>query len=245
VSPPAAAHTQPARADQPASGVDPGFADALTARRRAVRAAVARAMAASAAIPQFTVFAELDLAALDRDRAGRGWTTLLVRAFATALRGHPALNATWSEQGPQRHRDVGLAVAVDTPVGLLAPVLRDPDQRPLAEVDGELRRLVQRARSGRLAAAELAGATTTVSNLGGFGVNSFQALLTPPHATVLSVGRIGPRPVALAGGGLAARVGCTVGLTVDHRVADGADAARLLADLADLAATPARLLDGH
>jgi pyruvate dehydrogenase E2 component (dihydrolipoamide acetyltransferase) len=224
--------------------VEPGFAGALAVRRRSVRAAVARVMAASAAVPQFTVFAELDLAAADRDRAGIGWTTLLVRAYAVVLRAHPELTAIWAEDGPRDQPDLGIAIAADTPVGLLAPVLRDPDRRPLADLDAALRRLVGQARAGRLGAEDLAGATATVSNLGGFGVTAFQALLTPPQPSVLSVGRIGPRPVALPGGGLVARVGCTVGLTVDHRVADGADAGRLLADLADLLAAPARLLGG-
>jgi pyruvate dehydrogenase E2 component (dihydrolipoamide acetyltransferase) len=243
VSPPAAHAGQPAApGDEPAAELDPGFADALAARRRSVRAAVARVMTASAAVPQFTVFGTLDLAALAVARAGLGWTALLVRAFATVLREHAELNATWSDTGPRPHQHVGVALAVDTPVGLLAPVLTDPDHRPLDELDSAVRRSAERARSGRLQPADLDGATTTVSNLGGFGVDAFSALLTPPQATVLSLGRIGPRPAVLAGGGLTARIGCTVGLTVDHRAADGADAARLLAELADLTASPARLL---
>jgi pyruvate dehydrogenase E2 component (dihydrolipoamide acetyltransferase) len=243
VTPPAAHAGQPAaNGGGPAAELDPGFADALAARRRSVRAVVARVMTASAAVPQFTVFGTLDLAALAVARAGLGWTALLVRAFATVLREHAELNATWSDTGPRPYQHVGVALAVDTPVGLLAPVLTDPDRCPPDELDSAVRRSAERARSGRLQPADLDGATTTVSNLGGFGVDAFAALLTPPQATVLSLGRIGPRPAVLAGGGLAARIGCTVGLTVDHRAADGADAARLLADLADLTASPARLL---
>jgi pyruvate dehydrogenase E2 component (dihydrolipoamide acetyltransferase) len=241
-----AATNPPAAPPAAGSGVDPGFADALTARRRSVRAAVARAMTASAAVPQFTVFRTLDLTALEHARATItvGWTTLLVRAFARVLREHPELNAVWTADGPQPQPDIGVALAVDTPVGLLAPVLPAPDRAAPAELDSQLRRLAERARAGRLRPSDLDGATTTVSNLGGLGVESFQALLTPPQATILSLGRIGPQPRVMPGGGIAARTSCTVGLTVDHRAADGADAARLLADLAELTGAPDRLLAG-
>jgi len=237
---------EPAATTAPSSGVDPGFADALAARRRSVRAAVARVMTASAAVPQFTVFSTLDLAALDQARAAIrvGWTTLLIRAFATVLRQHPELNANWGPDGPREQPEITVALAVDTPVGLLAPVLPAPDRGSLSELDRAVRRVAERARTGRLRPSDLDGATTTVSNLGGFGVDSFQALLTPPQATILSLGRIGPQPRVLPGGGLAARVSCTVGLTVDHRAADGADAARLLAELAELTAAPDQLLGG-
>lgn len=243
---PAPAESPPAESPPPGSGIDPGFADALAARRRSVRAAVARAMTASAAVPQFTVFGTLDLAGLEHARATIrvGWTALLIRAFARVLREHPELTATWTADGPQPQPDIGVALAVDTPVGLLAPVLPAPDRASLAELDSQVRRLAERARAGRLRPSDLDGATTTVSNLGGLGVESFQALLTPPQATILSLGRIGPQPRVLPGGGIAARTSCTVGLTVDHRAADGADAARLLADLAELTSAPDRLLAG-
>jgi pyruvate dehydrogenase E2 component (dihydrolipoamide acetyltransferase) len=100
---------------------------------------------------------------------------------------------------------------------------------------------VDRARSGRLSGDELAGATTTLSNLGGFGVAAFQALLTPPQATALSLGAVEQRPV-VRHGGIAIRTRCTAGLTVDHRIVDGADAARLLATLREVVADPSRLL---
>jgi pyruvate dehydrogenase E2 component (dihydrolipoamide acetyltransferase) len=222
--------------------VEPGFADVLAARRRSVRAAVNRAMTQSATVPQFTVFTDLDLEPLAAARGRLGWTALLVRALATVLRDAPVLNALSTADGVREQEHVGVALAADTPVGLLAPVVRDPDRMPVADLDTAVRRAVEKARSGRLSAADLDGATVTVSNLGGWGVGSFQALLTPPQAAVLSVGAIGPRPVVTADGGLAARTTCTVGLTVDHRAADGADAARLLADLRELVADPHRLL---
>lgn len=243
-----AAQLQPAsRAESSRNGgaaTDPGFADALAPRRRAIRAAVARTMTASAAIPQFTIFAELDLEAVNQIRRGVGWTTLLIRGLARALRAHPHINAGWNDAAGEPmapHEDVGIALAIDSAVGLLAPVIRDPDRLSLPDLDALVRATVDRARTGRLAASDIRGATSTLSNLGGFGVPSFTSLLTPPQATALSVGAITPRPVVV-GGGMAVRLGTTVGLTIDHRPVDGADGARLLADLRDLFHHPDQLL---
>ncbi|GAA3837107.1 dihydrolipoamide acetyltransferase family protein [Amycolatopsis tucumanensis] len=195
------------------------------APRRSPRAVIARRMSASAQVPQFVVYRDLDVPA-------RGdWTTVFLRALAGALRRHPELNAEWADGDVRRHDHVGVALAVDTGRGLLAPVLRDPDlDDGLAE---RVRDLVRRARAGKLTLAEMSGGTTTLSNLGGFGVDAFHALLSPPQATALAVGRVQEKVVPVPGGiGLSLR--CTVGLTVDHRVGDGADAARLLASVQEL-----------
>lgn len=252
-APPAAPASPPAAAapPKPAPAVagadestDPGFADLLAGRRRSIRTAVARTMTASAAVPQFTVFAEIDLEAASRVRNRIGWTTLLVRGLARALRGHPAVNAGWDEaaNAPAAPNDVvGVSLAVESAVGLLAPVVRDPDLLPIDEQDALIRATIAKARTGKLSAADLRGGTTTLSNLGGFGVPSFTSLLTPPQATALSVGAISQRPV-IVNGGLSIRLGTTVGLTLDHRPVDGADGARLLADLQELFAHPEKLL---
>ncbi|MFD4250106.1 dihydrolipoamide acetyltransferase family protein [Amycolatopsis thermoflava] len=193
--------------------------------RRSPRAVIARRMSASAQVPQFVVYRDLEVPA-----AG-DWTTVFLRALAGALRRHPELNAEWADGDVRRHDHVGVALAVDTGRGLLAPVLRDPDlDDGLAE---RVRDLVRRARAGKLTLAEMSGGTTTLSNLGGFGVDAFHALLSPPQATALAVGRVQEKVVPVPGGiGLSLR--CTVGLTVDHRVGDGADAARLLASVQEL-----------
>lgn len=233
-------------ADQPkpSGGIDPGYADELTARRRSIRATVARTMTRSALVPQFTVFAELNLDPLDRARGRIGWTTLLLRALARALRNEPRAASGWNEAsgaaGPAPEQ-IAVALAVDSAVGLLAPVVRDPDQATVADLDATIRTLVERTRTGRLSKADLDGATTTLSNLGGFGVPSFTALLTPPQSSALSVGVIGLRPVVI-GSGLALRLGTTIGLTVDHRTVDGADAARVLNEISALVRDPDRLL---
>ncbi|WP_199430206.1 dihydrolipoamide acetyltransferase family protein [Qaidamihabitans albus] len=198
------------------------------------RAVVARRMSASAGIPQFVLYRDVDLEAADTARRGHGWTAVLTAVLATALRRHPELNATWTEGRPRRREHVGVAIAVDTERGLLAPVLTDPDRSALGELAGRIGDVVSRARAGRLELAELsATATTTLSNLGGFGVESFQALLTPPQATALSVGTVAPKAVPVPGG-IGVRLRCTLGLSVDHRVADGAAGARLLATVQEL-----------
>ncbi len=248
---PAAAEPTPAPAPAPAaaptpaaSDADPGFAAALAPRRKAIRTAIARTMTASAAVPQFAVFADLDLEAVNPLRNRTGWTTLLLRALSIGLRRHPHINAGWDESAnaPAAEKDtVGVALAVDSAVGLLAPVIRDADRLSVQDLDATVRATVDRARTGRLSGADIQGATTTLSNLGGQGVPSFTSLLTPPQATALSVGAIALRPV-MVGGGLAIRLGTTVGLTIDHRAVDGADGARLLADIQELFRNPDSLL---
>ena len=247
-TPPAPAPAAPPAAPAPAAptpgDTDPGFADLLAGRRKAIRTAVARTMSTSAAVPQFTVFAEIDLEAAARARNGIGWTTLLVRGLARALRGHPAVNCGWdtATNTPAAHNDVvGVSLAVESAVGLLAPVVRDPDLLPIDEQDALVRATIAKARTGKLSGADLQGGPTTLSNLGGFGVPSFTSLLTPPQATALSVGAISQRPVVV-NGGLQIRLGTTVGLTLDHRPVDGADGARLLNDLQELFAHPEKLL---
>ena len=229
----------------PSGDGDPGCADALAPRRKAIRSAVARTMIASATVPQFTVFAELDLEAAARIRGRIGWTTLLMRALARSIRTYPQVNAGWDDNAnaPAAPKDsVGVALAADTAIGLLAPVIRDPDLLPLEEQDALIRATIAKARAGKLTGADLQGGTTTLSNLGGFGVPSFTSLLTPPQATSLSAGAISERPMVVRGG-LTARLGVTVGLTIDHRPIDGADGARVLADMRELFRNPERLLD--
>lgn len=211
----------------------PAAAKAPSAKRTAlVRARVAAKMTESAAVPQFTVWRDLVLDEANGRRNGVSWTTVLLSSYAASLRGIPELLCRWDgsaavESGPP---SVGLAVA--TPYGLLAPVIPEPDATDPAELDRRIRGIVETARGGRVDAAYLQVANAMLSNLGGLGVDRFQALVTPPQASVLSVGSIMQRPVAVAGGvGTALTV--VVGLTIDHRVADGAHAAQLLAALAD------------
>lgn len=198
-------------------------------------------MTESASVPQFTAYADLDLQSLAAARGRIGWTSVLVYAVARTLREHPVLNSLWRDDESVPSDHVGIALAVDTPIGLVAPVVLDPDLMPIEEIDSTVRRTIDLARGGRLNGDALTGATFTLSNLGGFGVRAFQALVTPPQVAAISVGAIGEHPVGV-NGAIAVRTMCSVGLTVDHRAADGADAGRFLADLSALLGAPSQLL---
>ncbi|HET8613876.1 MAG TPA: dihydrolipoamide acetyltransferase family protein [Actinomycetales bacterium] len=240
----------PATSWQPAPRAVPAPPSPLTppqrlragsARSRSVRASVAKAMTASAAVPQFTVWRDLELEAVDAARAGISWTTLLLRGYAMALREVPALMGRWDGEEPQPVHDLGIGLAVDTPDGLLLPVFAEPDRVPLEQLDADVRATSAAAKGGKVDAAHLLPAVATLSNLGGLGVDRFQALVTPPQASIIAAGAVSRRPVAVPGGlGLGLRV--TVGLSVDHRVADGADGARLLEALSQAFTQPLRLL---
>lgn len=239
VAPPSTVTSAPVAAPQPSAATPHEPVDPK--RKAAVRERVAAVMATSATIPQFTVYRDLDLEPLAVARGAVSWNTLLIRALARTVRVNPALNGIYGPDGFVAAENVGVAVAIDTAVGLLAPTVTDADLIDVEEFDAEMRALIARARTGKLDAKYLAPASTALSNLGSLGVERFNAMLTPPQVSALSVGTVTRRPVAHHGG-IALRITCTVGLTVDHRALDGADAARALATLADLTANPAALL---
>jgi pyruvate dehydrogenase E2 component (dihydrolipoamide acetyltransferase) len=196
-------------------------------RRAAIRGAVARKMTPTALIPQFTVWREIELDAADAQRRGLSWTTVLLRAYAGALREVPELLSRWEDDRPTEAGPPSIALAVATDRGLLVPTFAEPDLGNASDVDAEIRAVVRAAHTGKLDPAYMGIANGSLSNLGGMGVDRFQALLTPPQASVLSLGTIRRRPVAVPGGvGLALTV--EAGITVDHRVADGAHGAELL-----------------
>ena len=199
---------------------------------------VARTMEPSALIPQFTVWRDVDLSAANAKRNGLSWNTLLLRSYARALREVPELLSRWEDGGPVDSGPPAVAVAVATDRGLLVPVISEPDVRPTVELDAELKQVFAEAQRGKVSPSHLAPANGSLSSLGSLGVDRFQALITPPQASVLSVGTIKQRPVAVPGGvGLALTV--TLGLTIDHRVADGSHAALLLeAIVRDLGGAP-------
>jgi pyruvate dehydrogenase E2 component (dihydrolipoamide acetyltransferase) len=197
-----------------------------------IRRVVARRMTESAqTIPAVTLHRDAAFAALLRRRQelavppGRGPAidAMLAAVVARALVTHDLLNGSWVDEPPavEVHPARHIAIAVDTPHGLVAVVLRDADTQPIAELDRRLVEMVGRARSGKLSLEDVTDATFTITNLGGLGVASFTPIITPPQAAVLGVGAAAPdgdRRAALS-------------LTFDHRIVDGADAARFLADI--------------
>ena len=166
----------------------------------------------------------------------------IIKGMALALQQVPAANASWSEAGMLRHRhsDVGVAVAIEG--GLFTPVIRHAELKTLGEISNEMKDLAERARKKRLAPHEYQGGTTSISNLGMFGIKSFDAVINPPHATILAVGAGEKRPVVAASGQIevATIMSCT--LSCDHRVVDGALGAELLNAFKQLMEDPVRML---
>ncbi len=165
----------------------------------------------------------------------------IIKAMALALQEVPAANATWTEAGMLRHKysDVGVAVAIDG--GLFTPVIRHAEMKSLSEISNEMRDLAERARKRRLAPHEYQGGTTSISNLGMYGIKNFDAVINPPHATILAVGAAERRPV-VSGESLEAATVMNVTLSCDHRVVDGATGAALLGAFRAFMEDPVRML---
>jgi len=153
----------------------------------------------------------------------------IIKAMAMALQTLPAANASWTDQGILRHRtsDIAVAVALEGG-GLHTPVIRDAEIKSLSEISNEMRDLAARARSKRLAPHEYQGGSTTISNLGMYGIDRFDAVINPPQASILAVGRGEKRPI-VKDDALKIATMMSVTLSVDHRVIDGALGAELLA----------------
>ncbi|MGE0629266.1 MAG: pyruvate dehydrogenase complex dihydrolipoamide acetyltransferase [Hyphomicrobiaceae bacterium] len=166
----------------------------------------------------------------------------IIKALALALQQVPAANATWTEAGMLRHRhsDVGVAVAIEG--GLFTPVIRHAELKTLGEISNEMKDLAQRARNRRLAPHEYQGGSTSISNLGMYGIKSFDAVINPPHATILAVGAGEKQPVVGANGQIEAATIMSCTLSCDHRVVDGALGAELLNAFKQLIEDPVRML---
>jgi pyruvate dehydrogenase E2 component (dihydrolipoamide acetyltransferase) len=165
------------------------------------------------------------------------YTDLLVKAAALALRRHPRLNAKVLGQQIHLLPDIHIGVAVALEDGLIVPVVRDVDRKPLKTIARENRELAERARSGKLGPADVTGGTFTVTNLGTFGIDTFTPIINPPEAAILGVGRIVER-IGRRNADLVWQQMMTLSLTFDHRVVDGAPAAAFLQTLRELLESP-------
>jgi pyruvate dehydrogenase E2 component (dihydrolipoamide acetyltransferase) len=168
-------------------------------------------------------------------------TDILVKLSAVALKMHPEVNSRWEDDRILTSDEVHIGIAVDTPQALLVPVLRSVTRLTLRQVAVRSRDLIERARGRKIAVAELQGGTFTVTNLGMFGVDAFTPLLNPPQAAILGVGRI-TREAAVVDEHIVPRDRLTLSLTFDHRIIDGAPAARFLDSLSKLISNPAPAL---
>jgi pyruvate dehydrogenase E2 component (dihydrolipoamide acetyltransferase) len=201
-------------------------------------------------VPHFFLSRDVDASRLnswrDAARAKPGGekithTDLLVKICAEALRRHPRVNASWRDGGIVPAESVNVAIAVATDDGLVVPVVHDADTLELRTIAARRREIAEAARGGRLKPTDVQGGTFTVSNLGMYGVDAFQAIVNAPQAAILAVGRITQRPWA-EHGELVVRPVLTLTLSFDHRVVDGARGAEFLDTLASLVEEPAGLV---
>jgi len=219
----------------------------MSAVRRATSASMARSWAT---VPHVTQFDDADITLLEKMRrdfnqrpeaAGRKLTVtaVAVKTIALALRRFPELNASIdSEADAVIYKDyVSIGVAVDTERGLLVPVIRDADTKRLVQVVEDLADLAERARSKRIKPDEMQGATFTVTNLGGLGTTHFSPIVNWPEVAILGVGRAETRPV-MQDGRFAPRLILPLSLSYDHRLIDGANAARFLRWVAEALGQP-------
>ena len=218
----------------------PGPAAGELVPMKGVRAVIAERMARSHdETAPISLFAEADATAFVELREqlkqafaeelgfSIGYNDLLAYIVARCLREYPYMNIRLEEGGIRHLPDVNIGMAVDSERGLLVPVLRDADQKTVKELAIEFRELVGRAREGRAQPDDLSGGTFTITNLGMYGIDYFTAMINLPEAAILSVGRIRQEP-AVVEGEIAIRSRMGLGLTADHRIVDGAPAARFL-----------------
>ncbi|NPV85100.1 MAG: 2-oxo acid dehydrogenase subunit E2 [Anaerolineae bacterium] len=214
-----------------------------------LRAVIAERLSASwRERPQVTLVTEIDATDLVSARSqiqletGKklSYNAFFMAAVARALYEHPYVNAHLEKDGLCRMEAIHIGIAVDTPRGLMVPVVRDVDHKGLLEIDDELKRLAANALEGRSTPDELSGGTFTITNLGQFGIDAFTPIINPPEAAILGVGRISPRPFVF-NGQLAVRETVTLSLSFDHRLLDGAPAARFLQRVSQLLERPVLL----
>jgi pyruvate dehydrogenase E2 component (dihydrolipoamide acetyltransferase) len=242
---PAAASYKPAPAAAPSyAPVQPGTVQPLTT----LQSAVVRNMNASLSVPTYHVGYTITTTELDKlykqvKSKGVTMTALLAKAVAVALQKHPLLNAAFTDQGIAYKGDINVAVAVAMDDGgLITPVLPRADQMDIYSLSRHWKSLVERARAKQLQPEEYSTGTFTISNLGMFGVDRFDAILPPGTGAILAIGASIPTVVATPDGAIAVRSQMQVNITCDHRVIYGAHAAQFLKDLAKLIETNAQSL---
>ena len=203
-------------------------------------------------VPHFFLQREVDATALNAARATHSaavqaaggtkltHTDILIALIAKTLARHPRTNASWIDGGIRLNHEVNISLAMAIDDGVVAPVIHNANALGLAEITKGRVDHIERARSNRLRPADLSGGTFTISNLGMFHIDSFCGIITPPQAAILAVGQIVDRVVAHEGS-IALRPMMTMTISCDHRVLDGAKAARFLHDLAEAILQPSDL----
>jgi len=215
-----------------------------------IRKTIAKRMQESKqTVPHFYVTVEIDMEPVIAFReqlntiseSKISFTDILVKTAALTLMNHPGINATYLGNTLRQFGEAHVAVAVALDDGLVTPVLRNCEQKTIPQLNTELHDLVERARNRKLKPEEYQGATFTISNLGMFGVEDFVAIINPPEGAILAIGSIVEKPVVQKGQIVIGRT-MKVTLSSDHRIIDGALAARFLQDFKKLMENPAALM---
>jgi pyruvate dehydrogenase E2 component (dihydrolipoamide acetyltransferase) len=196
--------------------------------------------------PHFYISMDMDMTEVERQRRERkergekeipSINDFIVYATARVLRDFPSLNAAYTEQGLELFSDINIGMAVALEDGLIVPVIRNADRLSLDQLAQKSRELVEKAQKKKLFPLDYEGGTFTVSNLGMFGVDNFVAIINPPQAAILAVGQVAPRVVP-DGQKVAIRSMMTITLSADHRMTDGAIAAKFLGGVKKLLENP-------
>ncbi len=243
--------TRAASAAGPAPQDKSGKGDVRVLELTATQSTIARRMVESATtIPTFTISTDIDVSLVAALRSGAraegddapSLNDFVIKAVARALSEFPRFNASYVDGKVECYSRINVGVAVATDDALLVPVVFDADQKSLAEIAADTKRLAEAARSRTLAPDDLHHGTFTVSNLGMFGVRSFTAIIDPPQVGILAVGGARREPFEDGTDHVGFRDAMTVNLTCDHRVVYGADGAEFLSRLRELLERPLLLL---
>ena len=239
-APPQVPVFHPVPADQP-------FADVPLTQ---IRKTIARRLAQSLGpVPTFYLTIEVDMERVAEAREalnglGEGkvsFNDIIVKAVALSLRQHPACNAWWQDDHIRYWNEVHVSMAVAIEEGLITPVIRHADQKGLRQIAAESKDLAARARSRKLAPEEYTGGTFSVSNLGMLDIEEFTAIINPPEAGIIAIGRMTEKPV-VHDGQIAARKRMRLTMSCDHRVIDGATGAQFLRTLKGMLENPLALV---
>lgn len=166
---------------------------------------------------------------------------MIIKALALGLRDNPQSNVSWSEENMIQHKHCDVGVAVSIPGGLITPIVRRAEEKPLSVIAGEMKDLAARARERKLKPQEYQGGSTAVSNLGMFGIKNFSAVINPPQATILAVGG-GEKRAIVKDGELKVATIMSVTLSTDHRAVDGVLGAQLLGSFKQYIENPISML---
>lgn len=213
-----------------------------------------RLLASKTQVPHFYLHVEVDVGELlqlrlmlnkaaEQNQLGKITVNdLILKAVAIAAQRVPQVNATFSPTEIVEYPNVDLAVAVAIDDGLITPIIRNAESLSLREISVTMKDLAERARQRKLKPDEFQGGTITLSNLGGYGIDAFDAIINPPHAMIVSVGAAVKKPVVNAEGQIVVGQRMDIGISADHRVVDGAIGAKFLGELRKIIETPAVIL---